>query len=52
VEERAKERVTVKERDGRHKGAIKRGELAEERNRKEGNAFYAKLLMQVDANRN
>jgi hypothetical protein len=36
VEERVKERVTAKERNGRHKRAIRREELVEERNRKEG----------------
>ena len=42
----------MKERNGRHKGVIRREELVAERNRKEGNARYAKLLMQVDTNRN
>jgi hypothetical protein len=32
-------------------GDIRRGELAAERNRKEGSARYAKLLKQVDTNR-
>ncbi len=42
----------MKERNGKHRRAIKREGLVEERNRREGNARYAKLLMQVDAYRN
>jgi len=42
----------VKERNGKKREAIKREERVEEGNRREGNARYAKLLMQVDTNRN
>ena len=44
--------MTVEKRNGENRGAIKREEPVAEKNRKEGNARYAKLLMQVDANRN
>ena len=44
--------MIVEKRNGENRGAIKREELAEEGNRKEGNARYAKLLMRVDTNRN
>jgi len=41
--------MTVEKRNGRHRGAIKREELVEERNRREGNArgtFYGFLRME------
>jgi hypothetical protein len=42
----------VEKRKRTNRRAIKREGLMEERNRREGNARYAKLLMQVDTNRN
>jgi hypothetical protein len=44
--------MTVERRNGEDRGVIRREELVAERNRKEGNARYAKLLMQVNTNRN
>jgi len=44
--------MTVEKRNGENRGVIKREELVAERNRKEGNACYAKLLVHVDTNRN
>ncbi|HKZ94765.1 MAG TPA: hypothetical protein VJ249_09345 [Candidatus Bathyarchaeia archaeon] len=44
--------MPVEKRNGKNRGAIKQEELVAERNRKEGNARYAKLLMRVDTNRN
>jgi len=44
--------MTVEKRSGENRGVIKREELAAEKNRKEGNARYTKLLMHVDTNRN
>ena len=44
--------MTVEKRSGESRGVIRREGLVVERNRKEGSARYAKLLMQVDTNRN
>jgi hypothetical protein len=43
--------MTVEKRNGENRGVIRREELVVERNRNEGKACYAKLLMQVDTNR-
>jgi hypothetical protein len=44
--------MSVKERNGKNRGVIKREGLVAERNRREGNERYAKLLMQANTNKN